>query len=62
MRIAYSCAGEGFGHAARMVALYPSLAARHELDLYVPGSVEAFVRDRIARSRIHSIPCFELRK
>ena len=62
MRIAYSCAGEGFGHAARMVALYPELSARHDLDLFVPETVERFVRSRIVGARLRAIPCFELRK
>lgn len=62
MRIAYSVAGEGFGHAARMVALYEDLAARHELSLFVPAPVEAFVRGRLPTARLQAIPCFELKK
>jgi UDP:flavonoid glycosyltransferase YjiC (YdhE family) len=62
MRIAYPCAGEGFGHAARMVALYGDLAARHSLDLFVPEPVEAFVRSRLPDAPIRKIPCFELKK
>ena len=70
MRIAYSCAGEGFGHAARMVALYDELSERHELSLFVPRSVRTFVQRRIAgsarvpfgKTEIGSVPCFALEK
>jgi hypothetical protein len=62
MRIAYSCAGEGFGHAARMVALYPDLAGRHRIDLFVPSSIEGFVRARLPGAAIGSIPHFGLEK
>ena len=70
MRIAYSCAGEGFGHAARMVALYEDLSARHELSLFVPDSVRSFVERRIsgrgrgifAVPKIGAVPCFSFVK
>lgn len=63
MRIAYSCAGEGFGHAARMAALHADLAARYRVDLYVPRTVEAFVRSRLPEASIDDrLPCFELAK
>lgn len=62
MRIAYSCAGEGFGHAARMTALYPDMAARHDMTLFVPASIDEFVRSRLPEARIHSVPCFDLVK
>jgi hypothetical protein len=48
MRIAYSCAGEGFGHAARMVALYGELSQNHEVFLYVPGTVRDFVNKKVS--------------
>ncbi len=62
MRIAYSCAGEGFGHAGRMVALYEDIRKNHEVLLYVPEPVEPFVSSRLAARHlpavIRSIPCF----
>jgi len=62
MRIAYSCAGEGFGHAARMAALYPDLAARYDLTLFAPEPVEGFVRGRLPGAPVRPIPCFVLAK
>ncbi|AEJ20343.1 glycosyltransferase family protein [Gracilinema caldarium] len=58
MRIAYSCAGEGFGHAGRMVALYDDLKQYHEVLLYIPETVSAFVASRLPRAAVRSIPCF----
>lgn len=58
MRIAYSCAGEGFGHAGRMVALYEDLAQHHEVLFYIPGTVSDFVSSRLPRAILRSIPCF----
>lgn len=62
MRIAYSCAGEGFGHAARMAALYADLSGRHRIDLFVPKSVEKFIASRLPDARLRSVPHFELAK
>lgn len=62
MRIAYSCAGEGFGHAARMVALNRDLAARYEVSLFVPEEVKSFVVNRLPGAQLRSIPCFSLVK
>ncbi len=62
MRIAYSCAGEGYGHAARMVALHEDLSRHHDYLLFVPDTVASFVRDRLPRAVLRSIPCFELSK
>lgn len=62
MRIGYSCAGEGFGHAARMVALSGDLSLRHELTLFVPGPVAPFVRARAPGLPAEPLPCFELSK
>jgi hypothetical protein len=58
MRIAYSCAGEGFGHAGRMVALYDDLCTDHEVLLYVPDPVSAFVASRLPRAVQRRLPCF----
>ncbi len=61
-KIAYSCAGEGFGHAARMVALHEDLGSHFDVQLYVPPSVDAFVRGKLGRASIRPIPCFLLSK
>lgn len=58
MRIAYSCAGEGFGHAGRMVALYDDLQQDHEVLLYVPEPVSTFVSSRLPGVVQRRIPCF----
>jgi uncharacterized protein (TIGR00661 family) len=58
MRIAYSCAGEGFGHAGRMVALYEDLNKYHEIVLYVPGPIVSFVASRLPQAVLRHIPCF----
>lgn len=62
MRIAYSCAGEGFGHAARMAALYPDLAERHEVSLFIPPAISSFIRTRLPGVHAEPIPCFTLSK
>lgn len=62
MRIAYSCAGEGFGHAARMVALTPDLSEIHRLYLFVPPTVKSFVKTRLIDIPQFEIPCFTLAK
>ena len=46
MKIAYSCAGEGFGHVSRLSVLLPHLEQRHEVGLFLPGTVVAFLEGR----------------
>lgn len=62
MNIAYSCAGEGFGHASRLVALYPELARRHTLHLFIPDPVTDFIREKLGHVFITTIPCLEFEK
>jgi len=62
MRIAYSCAGEGFGHAARMIALVPDLTDNHRVYLFVPPTVKTFVKTRLPKVPVLEIPCFTLTK
>jgi hypothetical protein len=47
MKIAYACAGEGFGHVSRLTTLLPHLESRHEVGLFLPPSVEGFLRAKV---------------
>jgi len=57
-RVAFSCAGEGFGHIARIVALSEKL--REELDLvyFVPESVQGFLFSHLGDVPVVTIPSF----
>lgn len=56
MKIAYSCAGEGFGHVSRLVVLLPHLEAQHEVGLFVPRSVLGFLSTRVGTRKTVAIP------
>jgi UDP:flavonoid glycosyltransferase YjiC (YdhE family) len=62
MVIAYSCAGEGFGHAARMAALVPVLSRRHTVHCFAPGEVAAYLRPRLPGIRMSWLPHFSFVK
>lgn len=62
MRIAYSCAGEGFGHAARTSVLGPMLERRHEVVYFAPETVRGFLEAKIGRRDISIIPHFSFDK
>lgn len=47
MKIAYSCNGEGFGHVSRLATLLPDLEKNHEVGLFLPASVEPFLRSKV---------------
>ncbi len=47
MKIAYSCAGEGFGHVSRLATLLPHLEKNHTVGLFLPKSVEGFLRSKV---------------
>ena len=47
MRIAYSCAGEGLGHAARTTTLGPLIEERHTVVYFVPDAIKRFFVERI---------------
>lgn len=47
MRLAYGCAGEGFGHVSRMAVLLPHLEAHHEVGLFLPPSVKGFLEAKV---------------
>jgi hypothetical protein len=62
MKIAYSCAGEGMGHAARMVCLGPWLEQRFEVIYYVPASVRSYVEARLPGRQFRDLPWFQFEK
>lgn len=56
MKIAYSCNGEGFGHVSRLATLLPHLEKHHRVGLFLPPSVEAFLRSKVGPRPWTSIP------
>ena len=58
MRIAYSCAGEGFGHAARMVVVSKLLETRHRVVYFVPEILRPFLEEKIPCFSAEEIPHF----
>jgi len=46
-KIAYSCNGEGFGHVSRLTTLLPHLEGHHQVGLFLPASVEPFLRSKV---------------
>jgi len=62
MKIAYSCAGEGLGHAARMVCLGPKLEEQFEVVYYVPASIRRYVEARLPGRRFVDLPWFHFEK
>ena len=56
MRVACSCAGEGLGHAARLVVMGPRLAAHHEVRYYVPQTVRPFLERKLPGFSCRIIP------
>jgi UDP:flavonoid glycosyltransferase YjiC (YdhE family) len=47
MKIAYSCNGEGFGHVSRLATLLPHLEESHQVGLFLPRSVVAFLTGKV---------------
>lgn len=62
MRIAYSCAGEGMGHAMRTAALGPLLERRHRVTYFVPGSVRQLLAEKMGERPFERIPHFSFKK
>ncbi len=58
MKVAYSCAGEGFGHAARMAALSSDLEKKYIVHYFVPSAMIDFLKKRIPGKIFRRIPCF----
>ena len=58
MRIAYSCAGEGLGHATRTAVIGPLLEKSHDIVYFIPETVKAFALSRMGAKRYERIPYF----
>ncbi len=56
MRIAYSCAGEGLGHAARLLVIAPELEKRHDIRFFVPETIRIFLERRRPGFEAQTIP------
>lgn len=62
MVIAYSCAGEGFGHAARMAAMVPEISRRHSVHCFAPREAADYLRPRLPGVPMHWLPHFSFVK
>ena len=62
MRIAYSCAGEGLGHAVRTSVIGPQLEGRHKVFYFAPETVRAFLRGKMGNRKFLDIPHFSFVK
>jgi len=58
-RLAFSCAGEGFGHIARIVALSEQLREKLDLIYFVPETVQDFLRRHLGDVPVVTIPSFQ---
>jgi len=56
VKIAYSCNGEGFGHISRLATLLPHLESRHEVGLFLPVSVQAYLTSKVGPRNAEAIP------
>lgn len=62
MKIAMSCAGEGFGHASRTVALAQVLRERYDMVFFAPKHIHRFLHDNLGEITVESIPFFSFAK
>ena len=62
MKIAYSCAGEGLGHAVRTSVIGPMLERRHSLVYFAPETVRDFLSAKMGKRRFEDIPHFGFEK
>ena len=62
MRIAYSFAGEGFGHAARTAVIGPLLEQKHDVVYFLPDEVRDFIVARMGTRRYERILHFAFEK
>ncbi|MDA8425178.1 MAG: glycosyltransferase [Treponema sp.] len=62
MRIAYSCAGEGMGHASRTTVLGPIIEERHTVVYFLPEVIRSFFVAKIGRRQFESIPHLAFQK
>lgn len=62
MHIVFSCTAEGFGHAARLVAMAEDVRWHHRVTAFAPAGIHRFITNHLPDIAIHEIPCFTLRK
>jgi len=62
MRIGMSCCGEGWGHVARMVAFAQLLRKKHDLFLFAPVEVHAFIKKHVPDLPLYTVPSLVLEK
>lgn len=62
MKIAMSCAGEGFGHVSRMISFAQGLRDRHQLVLFAPRPVQHHIRRSLPDAAVVTIPYFHMVK
>lgn len=61
-RIGFSLAGEGWGHAARVVALSAELRDRYDIVYFCPVPAEKFIRNHIPDAVIEPVPALNFVK
>jgi uncharacterized protein (TIGR00661 family) len=57
-RLAFSCAGEGFGHIARIVALSEYLKKEYDIIYFIPDTVKGFLKQHLGEVTTIVIPSF----
>ncbi|TVR05354.1 MAG: hypothetical protein EA403_02930 [Spirochaetaceae bacterium] len=62
MKIALAINGEGFGHAARSACLARELSRDHQVVVWAPRTVLAFLRSELPDLEFHHIPVLQLAK
>lgn len=62
LKIAYSCNGEGLGHAARLATLVPPLAEIHTISVFAPLLLFPYLRDKLPGQCLYPVPGFFLVK
>ena len=62
MTVALSCTGEGFGHAARSVAIAHVLRSTYRVVIYCPPHLFPFMRENLGRIDLEPIPYFSFVK
>ena len=61
-RIGFSLAGEGRGHAARVIALSQTLKNRYDIVYFCPQTVQAFIRKHIPNPVFVTVPALNFVK
>lgn len=62
MRVGLCCCGEGWGHVSRMVTFAQTLKKRHDLFLFAPVEVHAFIQKHVPELPLFTVPSLVLEK